>query len=127
MKKVVLCLVMRVKTKRKNWVKSLHYIQESTPSPSHSYLQCSDTEPIIIEINVIFPTLSLTFTQQHQYAYSPSCSLLISSVTDKENLFNNQELLEWVVISCILKKPQKPTTVWSGYIWNPEAKITELM
>ena len=29
----------------------------------------------------------------HQYAYSPYCSLYISQGADKENLFNNQELL----------------------------------
>ena len=30
---------------------------------------------------------------QHQYAYSPYCSLYISKEADKENLCNNQELL----------------------------------
>ena len=31
-----------------------------------------------------------TLYTQHQYVYSPSCSLLISSGADEENLFINQ-------------------------------------
>ena len=38
----------------------------------------------------------------HQYAYSPYCSLYISQGADKENLFNNQELLLLEIISFIL-------------------------
>ena len=30
---------------------------------------------------------------EHQYAYSPCCSLYISQGADKENLFNGPELL----------------------------------
>ena len=33
---------------------------------------------------------------------TPPYFLYISQGIDKENLFNNSELLEWVVISCIL-------------------------
>ena len=32
-------------------------------------------------------------TAKHQYAYSSYCTLYISLAADKENLFNNQELL----------------------------------
>ena len=42
------------------------------------------------------------FTPQHQYAYSPYCSLYISLGADKENLFNNQEVLQLIIISFIL-------------------------
>ena len=35
-----------------------------------------------------------TLYTQHQYAYSPNCSLYISKSTDKENLLNKQELLK---------------------------------
>ena len=34
--------------------------------------------------------------------YSPLCSLYVFLVTDKDNLFNNQELLKLVIISFIL-------------------------
>ena len=34
--------------------------------------------------------------------YSPLCSLYVFLVTDKDNLFNNQELLKLVIISSIL-------------------------
>ena len=43
-----------------------------------------------------------TFSLYHQFAYSPFCSLYISLGVDKENLFNNQELLQLVIISFIL-------------------------
>ena len=41
-------------------------------------------------------------TPKHQQAYSPYCSLYISQGADKENLCNNQKLLQLVIISCIL-------------------------
>ena len=37
-----------------------------------------------------------------QCAYSPYCSLNISQGANKENLFNNQELFEFIIISSIL-------------------------
>ena len=42
------------------------------------------------------------FTPYHQYAYSPYLSLDISTGSDKENLFSNQQLLQLVIISFIL-------------------------
>ena len=39
---------------------------------------------------------------KHQYASSPCCSLYISYGICKENLSNNQELLEFEIISVIL-------------------------
>ena len=38
---------------------------------------------------------------KEQYAYSPYCSPNISKEADKENLFDNQELLKMVIISSI--------------------------
>ena len=40
--------------------------------------------------------------QQPKQVSSLHCSLSIPYGTDRENLINNQELLEWVVTSCIL-------------------------
>ena len=40
--------------------------------------------------------------QQPKQVSSLHCSLSIPYGTDRENLINNQELLEWVVNSCIL-------------------------
>ena len=48
------------------------------------------------------PSLSITLEHKYLYVYSPSCSLYISYGADKENLFNNQELLKFVIISFIL-------------------------
>ena len=49
------------------------------------------------------PSAFLTFnTLRHWYSYSPHWSLYISYGTDKENLFDNQELLKLVIISFIL-------------------------
>ena len=49
------------------------------------------------------PSAFLTlYTLRHWYSYSPHCSLYISYGTDKENLFDNQELLKLVIISFIL-------------------------
>ena len=41
-------------------------------------------------------------TLNTQFAYSPYCSLYIFQDADKENLLNNQELLQKVIISFIL-------------------------
>ena len=41
-------------------------------------------------------------SSQHQYAYSPYCSVSISWGADKKNLFNNQVLFKLVIISFIL-------------------------
>ena len=46
--------------------------------------------------------MSEPFTPQHQYAYSPYCSLYIPWCAGKENLFNNQEFLRLIIISFIL-------------------------
>ena len=46
--------------------------------------------------------MSEPFTPQHQYAYSPYCSLYIPWCAGKENLFNNQEFLQLIIISFIL-------------------------
>ena len=49
------------------------------------------------------PALKISsFTPKHHQTYSPYCSLNIFQGTDKENLFNNQELLKLVIISFIL-------------------------
>ena len=49
------------------------------------------------------PSAFLTLnTLRHWYSYSPHCSLYIPYDTDKENLFDNQELLKLVIISFIL-------------------------
>ena len=49
------------------------------------------------------PSAFLTlYTLRHWYSYSPHCSLYIPYDTDKENLFDNQELLKLVIISFIL-------------------------
>ena len=48
------------------------------------------------------PRRVFTFTPLCWYAYSPYCSLYISHGTDKENLFDNQELLQLVIIFVIL-------------------------
>ena len=49
------------------------------------------------------PSAFLTFnTLRHWYSYSPHCSLYIPYDTDKENLFDDQELLKLVIISFIL-------------------------
>ena len=44
-------------------------------------------------VHVAFSSFIEPFTPQHQYTFSPHCSLYISHGTDKENLFNNQEPL----------------------------------
>ena len=44
-------------------------------------------------------SVSHPFTLSHWYSFSPHCSLLISSGTDKNNLFDNQELPKLVIIS----------------------------
>ena len=41
-------------------------------------------------------------TTSHQHVYSPYCSLYFSSGANKENLFENQELLQLVIIFPIL-------------------------
>ena len=41
-------------------------------------------------------------TPLHQYTYSTYCYPYISQGTDKENLINNQELLQSVIIASIL-------------------------
>ena len=46
--------------------------------------------------------MSEPFTPQHQYAYSPYCSLYIPWCAGKENLFNNQEFLRLIIISFII-------------------------
>ena len=43
-----------------------------------------------------------SFTPQYQNTYSPYCSLYISLCASKENLFNNQEVLQLIIISFIL-------------------------
>ena len=49
------------------------------------------------------PSAFLTFnTLRHWYSYSPHCSLYIPYDTDKENLFDDHELLKLVIISFIL-------------------------
>ena len=51
------------------------------------------------------PALSAFLTLnalRHWYSYSPDWSLYIPYDTDKENLFDNQELLKLVIISFIL-------------------------
>ena len=49
------------------------------------------------------PSAFLTlYTLRHWYSYSPHCSLYIPYDTDKENLFDNQELLKLVIVSFIL-------------------------
>ena len=59
------------------------------------YKKCSiDNAPLMI--------FSEPFTPYHQYAYSPYLSLDISTGSDKENLFSNQQLLQLVIISFIL-------------------------
>ena len=37
-------------------------------------------------------------TPKYQYAYSPCCTIYIFKGVDKENLFDNQELLKLVII-----------------------------
>ena len=44
----------------------------------------------------------LPFSPLYQNAYSPYCSLYISLCASKENLFNNQEVLQLIIISFIL-------------------------
>ena len=48
------------------------------------------------------PCMSYPFIPWHQYAYSPYCSLYISSGADKENFLNDQELLLFLITSSIL-------------------------
>ena len=45
---------------------------------------------------------SYPYTTSHQHVYSPYCSLYFSSGANKENLFENQELLQLVIIFPIL-------------------------
>ena len=42
------------------------------------------------------------FPPQYLHSYSPQCSLYISYGSDKENLFDSQELLKLVIIFYIL-------------------------
>ena len=42
------------------------------------------------------------FTPWHQYEYSPYFSQQISSCAGRENLFNNQEALQFIIIAFIL-------------------------
>ena len=42
---------------------------------------------------------SYPYTTSHQHVYSPCCSLHISYGTNKDNSFENQELLQLVIIS----------------------------
>ena len=44
----------------------------------------------------------LTFTPKHQYAYSLYCSQYTSLCAGRENLFNNQEVLQFIIIAFIL-------------------------
>ena len=44
----------------------------------------------------------LPFSPLYQNAYSPYCSLYISECAGKENLFNNQEVLQLIIISFTL-------------------------
>ena len=46
--------------------------------------------------------MSLTLYTPIHNAYSPNCSLYISLCGGKENLFNNQEVLQLNIISFIL-------------------------
>ena len=43
-----------------------------------------------VQLNFSFNAVSNLFTPQHQYTYSPYCSLYISHGADEENLFNHQ-------------------------------------
>ena len=45
---------------------------------------------------------SYPYTTSHQHVYSPYCSLYFSSGANKENLFENQELLQLMIIFPIL-------------------------
>ena len=64
------------------------------------------------------PALKISsFTPKHHQIilYSPYCSLNIFQGTDKENLFNNQELLKLVIISFILLIIKfDPGMMWQG-------------
>ena len=43
------------------------------------------------------------FKPQHQYAYSPYCSLYISDSADEENLFNDREPPQMVCMSGLME------------------------
>ena len=55
---------------------------------------------------------------QYKNAYYPNCSLYISLCAGKVNLFNNQEVLQLIILSCILMT----LTCDSGVILNGEIR-----
>ena len=68
------------------------------------FIHCFDF--YIAEYVSVNASLHLKFHPLHpnitRHNYSPYCSLNIFQGTDKENLFNNQELLKLMIISFIL-------------------------
>ena len=51
---------------------------------------------------ILFSTIYYFLGHWHQYAYSPYCSQYISLCAGKENLFNNQEVPQFIIIAFIL-------------------------
>ena len=60
------------------------------------------TLSLVCKQAVLFGSRSQPLTPQCHHTYSLYCSLYISKEANKENLFNNQELLQFVIISSIL-------------------------
>ena len=60
------------------------------------------TLSLVCKQAVLFGSRSQPLTRQCYHTYSLYCSLYISKEANKENLFNNQELLQFVIISSIL-------------------------
>ena len=83
------------KSKQVKWVfrRTVHFLEICTLLCGFYRIVCVPPAPSA------FLTLN---TLRHWYSYSPHCSLYILYDTDKENLFDNQELLKLVIISFIL-------------------------
>ena len=68
----------------------------------HLTWNVSRTLLVSLQYYLLFLEHYKPFTPRHQYEYSPYCSQQISSCAGRENLFNNQEALQFIIIAFIL-------------------------
>ena len=82
----------RVEDHRMMFTKHLYLMQSYIQAVLYIYIT------IYIYIYIYITDYMMSLTLQYQNAYSPNRSLYISLCACKENLFNNQEVLQLIII-----------------------------